>query len=104
MISLYIQNILRFYVSEDKEIEETTANNEMDRLKNLEAQNNSMKEALQVQMQKNQAYEQIFARMSAFLGEILATTARTTYVATIIKDILDNRNSMSSWRGTFSLA
>lgn len=72
------------------------AENEIVRLKDLENQNNAMKQQLQVAMQKNQANEQVFMRISAFLGEILALNARTTYVATMIKDIVDNRNASPS--------
>lgn len=68
------------------------ADNEMDRLKALETANGGIKKALDAQMQKNQQNEQTFIRLSAMLGELLAVNARTTYIATMIKDIIDGRN------------
>jgi hypothetical protein len=75
-----------------KEIEDKTAADEIQRLKMLETQNDSIKKALESQLQKNQNNEQIFIRLSALLGELVALSNRTTYVATMVKDIIDGRN------------
>jgi hypothetical protein len=75
-----------------KEIEDKTAQDEIARLKMLETQNDSIKKALESQLQKNQNNEQIFIRLSALLGELVALSNRTTYVATMVKDIIDGRN------------
>jgi hypothetical protein len=77
---------------EQKEIEDKTAQDEIARLKMLETQNDSIKKALESQLQKNQNNEQIFIRLSALLGELVALSNRTTYVATMVKDIIDGRN------------
>lgn len=75
--------------------EETTkeAESEIVRLKDLENQNNNIKQQLQIAMQKNQNYEQTFNRISGLLGELLAHNARTTYLATMINDIIASRNT-----------
>jgi hypothetical protein len=78
-----------------KEIEDKTAQDEIQRLKMLETQNDSIKKALETQLQKNQNNEQIFIRLSALLGELVALSNRTTYVATMVKDIIDGRNQTS---------
>jgi hypothetical protein len=85
-------------MSEDdqKEIEDKTAQDEIQRLKMLETQNDSIKKALETQLQKNQNNEQIFIRLSALLGELVALSNRTTYVATMVKDIIDGRNQQAS--------
>jgi hypothetical protein len=75
-----------------KEIEDKTAQDEIARLKMLETQNDSIKKALETQLQKNQNNEQIFIRLSALLGELVTLSNRTTYVATMVKDIIDGRN------------
>jgi uncharacterized protein YigA (DUF484 family) len=62
----------------------------------LETQNDSIKKALETQLQKNQNNEQIFIRLSALLGELVALSNRTTYVATMVKDIIDGRNQQAS--------
>jgi hypothetical protein len=77
---------------QQKEIEDKTAQDEIARLKMLETQNDSIKKALESQLQKNQNNEQIFIRLSALLGELVALSNRTTYVATMVKDIIDGRN------------
>ena len=79
-----------------KEIEDKTTEDEIQRLKMLEVQNNTIQQQLSQALQKNQINDQIFQRISAFLDEILKTTARTTYLATMAKDIVDNRNATSS--------
>lgn len=78
--------------TEDKKEIEMSADSEMDRLKALETANGGIKKAFDSQLQKNQQNEQIFVRLSAFLDEILKSTARTTYLATMAKDIIDGRN------------
>jgi hypothetical protein len=80
---------------QQKEIEDKTAQDEIARLKMLETQNDSIKKALESQLQKNQNNEQIFIRLSALLGELVALSNRTTYVATMVKDIIDGRNQAS---------
>jgi hypothetical protein len=77
---------------QQKELEDNATANEIERLKSLETANEGIKKALDAQIQKNQINDQIFMRISAFLDEILKTTARTTYLATMAKDIVDNRN------------
>jgi hypothetical protein len=77
---------------QQKEIQDKTAEDEIARLKMLETQNDSIKKALESQLQKNQNSEQIFIRLSALLGELVALSNRTTYVATMVKDIIDGRN------------
>ena len=77
---------------EQKELEDNATANEIERLKSLETANEGIKKALDAQIQKNQINDQIFMRISAFLDEILKTTARTTYLATMAKDIVDGRN------------
>ena len=78
--------------SEQKELEDNATANEIERLKSLETANEGIKKAFDSQLQKNQQNEQIFVRLSAFLDEILKSTARTTYLATMAKDIIDGRN------------
>ena len=78
-----------------KEIDDKTTEDEIQRLKMLEVQNNTIQQQLSQALQKNQINDQIFQRISAFLDEILKTTARTTYLATMAKDIVDNRSSPS---------
>ena len=77
---------------EQKELEDNATANEIERLKSLETTNEGIKKALDAQIQKNQINDQIFMRISAFLDEILKTTARTTYLVTMVKDIIDGRN------------
>ena len=77
---------------EQKELEDNATANEIERLKSLETANEGIKKALDAQIQKNQINDQIFQRISAFLDEILKTTARTTYLVTMAKDIIDGRN------------
>ena len=77
---------------EQKELEDNATANEIERLKSLETANEGIKKALDAQIQKNQINDQIFMRISAFLDEILKTTARTTYLVTMAKDIIDGRN------------
>lgn len=77
---------------EQKELEDNATANEIERLKSLETANEGIKKALDAQIQKNQINDQIFQRISAFLDEILKTTARTTYLVTMAKDIVDGRN------------
>ena len=77
---------------QQKELEDNATANEIERLKSLETANDGIKKALDAQIQKNQINDQIFQRISAFLDEILKTTARTTYLATMAKDIIDGRN------------
>ena len=79
-----------------KEIDDKTTEDEIQRLKMLEVQNNTIQQQLSQALQKNQINDQIFQRISAFLDEILKTTARTTYLATMAKDIVDNRNASPS--------
>ena len=79
-----------------KEIDDKTTEDEIQRLKMLEVQNNTIQQQLSQALQKNQINDQVFQRISAFLDEILKTTARTTYLATMAKDIVDNRNATSS--------
>lgn len=79
----------------EQEIEqqkEMQVQDEIQRLKDLETQNNNMQKNLRDQMAKNQQNEQIFLRTSAFLEEINKAAARITYMTTMIKDIIDNRN------------
>lgn len=83
----------------DKEEEgqiENTIQDEVQRLKDMETQNNDIQRILNAQMDKNQNYEQIFLKISALLGEVLKSTAQTTYIITMAKDIIDNRNITSS--------
>ena len=77
---------------EQKELEDNATANEIERLKSLETANEGIKKAMDAQIQKNQINDQIFQRISAFLDEILKTTARTTYLVTMAKDIIDGRN------------
>lgn len=82
-------------ITEDKEIENMitgATDSEIERLKTLETANEGIKKAMDAQIQKNQINDQIFQRISAFLDEILKTTARTTYLVTMAKDIIDGRN------------
>ena len=81
---------------EDKTIEDKSVADEIQRLKFLETENGTIRQQLNQALQKSQNSEQIFIRISAFLDEILKTTARTTYLATMAKDIVDNRNATSS--------
>ena len=75
-----------------KELNDNATADEIERLKALEAQAGGIKKALDLQIQRNQQSEQIFIKVSALMNELLALNARTTYVATMIKDIVDNRN------------
>ena len=77
---------------QQKELEDNATANEIERLKSLETANEGIKKAMDAQIQKNQINDQIFQRISAFLDEILKTTARTTYLVTMAKDIIDGRN------------
>lgn len=76
----------------EKEIIDKTATDEVERLKNIESQNNIIKQSLDGYTARLQHYDQIFARISAFLDEVLKANARTTYLVTMAKDIIDSRN------------
>ena len=79
----------------EEEIQDKNTADEIQRLKFLETENGTIRNQLNQALQKNQNNEQIFLRISAFLDEILRTTARTTYLATMAKDIVDNRSNPS---------
>lgn len=74
---------------QQKEIEDKSAADEIARLK---MHDDSIKKALDTQLQRNQQNELVFNKMSALLGELLTVNARTTYIATMLKDIVDSRN------------
>jgi hypothetical protein len=80
--------------NEKKEIDIST-DNEMDRLKDMK-DDGATNDALKAQMAKVQNYEAILVRISAFLDEILKTNHRSTYMITMAKDIIDNRNNIPS--------
>ena len=81
---------------ENKEIEDKSAADEIQRLKFLETENNTIRQQLNQQVKKNQENEQVFLRVSGLLNELLALSHRTTYVATMVRDIVDNRNATTS--------
>lgn len=83
----------------EQEIEqqkEMQVQDEIQRLKDLETQNNNMQKNLRDQMAKNQINEQLLKRTSEFLDEILKLSTRNTYLATMIKDIIDNSNTTTA--------